>query len=331
MSDPIHDFWAWWNKHSETYAHAFDSHQPLSDELIEVMSERVAAIHEDLAWEFGPGVKSRHHLCLSAAGDPVLRVVTERWLKKGPPASEVWEYYPARQSHGSVGISLRFDGHDIPLDKYQFAIAEDTSRELLDIQAFHPSFAAMKDEHARGQALYVSLDNLLGEDGVEQWLGTIDVVDSAPAAAASSADLRDRMNELASRAKGEGWCIMEGERDGRPFFVTANLAVKRTANLLLEMHLTVTLPVHKPNERGLPTKEELVELDKLEDELFSTLDAHALYLGRMTGNGVRTLHFRVMEGGPAPALVERWAAKHEARHPVIAVHMDPRWEKREWR
>ncbi|MBS2029747.1 MAG: DUF695 domain-containing protein [Deltaproteobacteria bacterium] len=331
MSDAIHDFWTWWKTHNESYAHAFDSHQPLSDELIGEMNERVAAISKNLDWEFGPGSKSRHHLCLSAGGDPVLRVITERWLKKGPPASEVWEYYPARQPHGSAGISLRFDGHDIPLDKYQFEIVEDTNREVLDIQAFHPSFAAMKDENARGQALFISLDNLLGEDGVEQWLGDIKVVDASPANAASSADLRDRMNELASRAKGDRWCSMQGERDGRPSFVTANLAVKRMQHLLLEMHLTVTLPFAKPNEHGLPTKEESTALDALEDELFATLDAHALYLGRMTGNGVRTLHFRVMEGGPAPSLVERWAEKHKDKKRVFEIHMDPRWEKRAWR
>jgi hypothetical protein len=292
----------------------------------------VAAIDAGLDWEFGPGVRSEHHLCLSGKGDPMLRLLAERWVRRGPGADATWEFYASRQASRASGQGLTIAGHDVALDEFAYAVEEDESRETLDLRAHHPVFRSIADERLRRQILFIALDNLLGEDGVERWIGGIDESIEPVSPSVPHSELPARIEQLASRATGERWAILKGQREGRPLFVTTNLALKRIDHLLLDMHLVVDLPLLAPTEEGLTTNEEADALNALEDELVEALGEHALMAGRETCAGHRTIHLRVMEGGPARGLVERWSARHPERRATAQAKMDPRWEAlRAWR
>lgn len=71
-------------------------------------------------------------------------------------------------------------------------------------------------------------------------------------------------------------------------------------------------------------------LDALEDELAGTLGSHGALMGRVTTGGSRTIHLRVMEGGPASSIVHAWASRHPERRVIISATLDPRWELRRW-
>jgi hypothetical protein len=328
----IDDFWRWWATANSEFASAFTAREGLREELVEAMSRRVSAIHESLDWEFGPGVRSEHHLCLSGKGDPLLRLVAERWVKRGPGADATWEFYASRQASRAGGQGLRIGGHDVDLDDFRYAVEEDESRETLDVRAHHPVFRAIADERLRRQILFIALDNLLGEDGVERWIGSIHGSIEPVSPAVAYTELPARIEQLASRATGERWAILKGEREGKPIFVTTNLALKRIDHLLLDMHLVVDLPLLEPTEHGLTTNEEADALNALEDELVASLGEHAVLAGRETCAGHRAIHLRVMEGGPARGLVERWAARHPERAATVDAKMDPRWDAlRAWR
>jgi hypothetical protein len=322
----IDEFWRWWATASGAFAESFSAGASLKQELIEAMSAHVTAIHESLDWEFGPGLRSAHHLCLSGKGDPALRVVAERWKKRAPAPDGTWEYHASRQAWPGEGLELEIGGEKIALKELVFAVEEDESRELLDVRGFHPAYPRIEDQDLRMRILFIALDNLLGEDGVERWLGSVDESLEPLPAGLSHGDLRRRVDELASRATRERWAVLQGQRGGEPVFVTTNLALKRIDHLLLDMHLVVDLPLLAPTETGLTTNEEADVLNALEDELVTSLGEHAVLAGRETTGGHRTVHLRVMEGGPARALVDRWVARHPERSPKVEVQMDPRWD-----
>src|SRR6188474_3457357 len=71
----IDAFWQWWQSAKEPLAAAIANRT--LDSWVEPISEHVRAIDAGLEWELGPGVKSQHHICVSAAGDAVLRVTAE--------------------------------------------------------------------------------------------------------------------------------------------------------------------------------------------------------------------------------------------------------------
>lgn len=330
-SDPearVAAFWAWWTTAGPRIAAALDAgdHRSFVGEL----SARVDAIDPALAWETGPGLAgSRHQLVLSAEGDGALRVLTERWRARAPPPDACWEYYPARQPLPPSGPwSLTLDdagGVAIDYERARIAVTPDPARERLDVRVHHPAFAPL-DEKQRLRATFVMLDNLLGEDGVERWLGRIDLAVAAPPDGRPAGALRAAVDELSRTAKGEAFALLQGRTpSGEPLVVLANLALKRLDHLLMDHHLSVTVPLRSPTAPGLTTSDEADALNGLEDELLATLGKDAVYLGRETGRGERIMHFQVAGHGPAEERTRAWAARRAERRARVALEPDPRW------
>ncbi len=319
----IESFWAFWAENKAGVEHGI-THGGLSQELIDGIGRHVAGIDPSLDWELGPGRSSKHHLCLSGKGDPVLRVVAARWLAKAPPACSTWEYYAARQSHRAGGLRLNIAGNDLSLDDLALGVREDTSRERLDVVVFHPAFAAMPED-LRRQIAFIGLDTTLAEDDVERWIGAVDVTVDAPQDPVLLPALRDRVSSFARSCNGEKWAVLKGEREGKRIVVTTNLAIKRVEHLLFDTHVALEIPLHAPTPDGLTTNEEADVLNALEDQLLGRLGGDAIYLGRETCDGARTLHLHVMESGPAAASIEAFRAS-AGREVRVAVTPDPRWD-----
>lgn len=328
MKDPIDAFWAWWPTVSDRFARCFDStddtRAPPPDELLDALGARVAAIHESLEWEFGPGGNARHHLCLSGCGDPELRLFAERWLRRAPEADETWEFHAARQGSWEDGGSLQIDGRSFPFEDYVVAFERDDTREVLDIEVFHPALAALDDERERRKVVFLSLDAVLGEEGVERWIGTIDVIDEEPEGV-SLGDLVEEVARLADDATGEQWVLGRGEIDGQPIFVSFNAALK--PNPIFDQHVSLVIPLARPTEEGLTQDDEADALNEMEDALLDALGDQAVQLGRETHAGRRVVHFQVMEGGPAAGIVDAWRARYPAYPVEVRAERDLSWSK----
>lgn len=321
----IERFWQWWPTVEGTIAQSFRD-TGLSDELIAEMNTHVKAIDESLDWEFGPGEESEHHLCVSAHGDPELRVIAERWFMAAPNADDTWEFYPSRQAHPTPEtISLQIVGHEVAFSDFQFAIEVDEAREVADISIHHPAFTQIDDENLRGRIAFIGLDNILGEDDVERWLGSIEVSQEPLDDPKSLEEFSAALDDIAENATGDSWAVAKGMVDGKPLFVSFNQAVKRVDNWLLDTELAVTIDLKDPSDQGLPDKEEGDALAKMEDALVEQMDEDAVYVGRETHDGKRTLFFHVMESGPTLDIVDRWSKAHPDRAIRVEVKRDPSW------
>jgi len=168
--DAIAAFWKFWPTISRAVAESVTS-GGMNPQHIEAMADHVHAIDDGLDWELGPGHASKHHLCLSGKGDPVLRMISEQWLRHAPPPDETWEYHPSRQPHARDGLVLEIakvpavpeSGHKVALDEIVCAVTEDESREVLDLRVFHPLFATISEKNLKAQIMFIGLDTLLGE------------------------------------------------------------------------------------------------------------------------------------------------------------------------
>ncbi len=328
-------FWSWWAGAAPRIAAAYDERRGKS--VAAELGARVDAIDPRLAWETGPGLHgARHHLSLSSEGDPELRVLAERWLSRAPAPDATWEYYPARQATpGDPTVSLELGdapGVVISYPDVRVALEDDALRERIHVQFHHPSLARLP-EGARTRAAFLVLDGVLGEDGVERWVGGIEtstepLPDGKPLGALAAA-----VASLARTATGERFATVEGRTEsGEPMIVAANLAVKRVDHLLMEQHLEVILPFREQAARGMPTPEENAAAYALEDELRALLGHDAVWLAHETGEGRRTIHFHVSGQGPAEARARAWAREHADRRISIDARHDPGWEiLRRWR
>ena len=200
---------------SPRLAKAFDEGR--GDSVGDELSRRVHAIHPDLAWETGPGLAgARHHLALSSEGDVTLRVLTERWLARAPAPDAAWEYYPARQPSGrdaKLNLALHdAPGIDIAYADARAALEVDEAREVVHVKLHHPALARLP-EKSRSTAAFLMLDDALGEDGVERWVGHLDLsVEPLPAAQPVAA-LAEAVASLERHSTGERWVIIEARTE----------------------------------------------------------------------------------------------------------------------
>lgn len=179
QDEAIAAFWAWWlDGARERVAAVFDGRgdpSAAADEL----APRVEAVHAGLAFETGAGRTARHVLVVTAAGDPDLRDVADRWLAAAPPADDAFEYDAWRQAvPDPSGLSIDLGSGALRLDEMLAAVEPDGGRT--HVEAYHPRFADLPDE-ARGQITFLLLDAVLGERVVEERVGAVSWTDRRPA------------------------------------------------------------------------------------------------------------------------------------------------------
>lgn len=319
-------FWAFWREQRPAIEAAIPAHR--LEEWVEPIAARASAIHPDLDWEFGPGLRARHYFCLSGKGNPDLRVLTERWRLAGPGDDATFEFHAARPCVGyDPEVLLEFEGTAFPLSGFRVAVEEDEGRERLHLRVHHPAFAQVHDP-VRGYASYVALDTVLGEDEAERWLGGVDLEEALPPGALDLGGLRERVADLRRRATGERFAVLRGTLpSGAPTFATVNRAIKRLDHLLLDTHWQAVIQLADPTDDGLATSEEAEELNQLEDDLLARLGRDAVYIGRETQEGTRVLHLHAAAAGPAGPRLEAWAGLLLAagRQVELRASLDPGW------
>jgi len=328
VTEGIAGFWKWWPAARGRIQGAIEG-GGFDDALVEEIAGRVAQIGADVDWELGPGSKARHAFCLSPKGDPVVRKLTERWLRAAPAPDEIWEYHPARRGNAEMGEArMEIGGVELALGEFVAAFEVDEGREVVNATCFHPAFPRMSED-LRGTATFLMLDGALGEDGVERWLGGIEPAATPPVGARPIAELRAAIQTLAGTATGERFAVMRGQdTEGRPLFVTLNFALKRIDHLACDSHVVIDLGLLRPDENGMPTNEEAEQLNTIEDELAPLL-TDAVYFGRETRAGRRVLHYFAPGDSPGKARLTAWASSHRDRDPRVAWTEDPRWTARD--
>lgn len=291
--------------------------------LPDEISALVHAIDPHLEWELGPGqLGAQHAFTLSAAGNAALRHLTERWLSDAPQPDETWEFHPARQPRRGFGLEL--GGHRFAHEDVQVGFQVDESVERIHLALHHPAFAEL-DDNARTTVAFLTLDGWLGEDGVERWLGHIEVALTPPEGATTLDALGAAVTQLEARATGERWALLQGDVEGAPRVATINRALKAIDHPLKTMRAEVSVSLTQPRPDGFPTSEEADVLDALEDELVGALGERVAFLGRITGSGTRTIVFFAPESSGIPAELEA-ATQRWTYQATIEWTADPRWE-----
>lgn len=315
-------FWRWWPEARARIEQAIASGE--WGDLPTEIAAYVNAIDSHLDWELSTGTDAEHAFTVSPAGNPSLRVLTERWRAAAPEADATWEFRSARHPRGPEG-RLRYGGTEVDLADTRLALSTDDARERIDVRMYHPAFAALGEKRA-GLA-FLLLDWTLGEDGVERWIGSIEVLEAPDEDTRTLAELFREVRDLGDRATREKFAILQGtDPKGRPIFVTLNQALKRIDHLERDHHLEVELDVMAPDMNGLPSREESHALSELENALQAHLGADGVFAGRVTHGGKRYLHFFIADAAAVEARARAWAASQQPRPVTVRNRPDPQWD-----
>lgn len=291
--------------------------------LVDDISAAVHSLHPELAWELGPGRTALHNLTVTPEGNLVLRRLTAQWLASAPPPDQTWEYYASRQATAPKG--LEFGGKRFAPEDFRVGYAYDESRERFDVQLFHPLFKKSA-QNAVGHVLFLTLDECLGEDDVERWIGAIEPAMSQPHNAIGLVDFVRVVGDAHKTATGDRYTIGQGQsRDGRPVFISINTALKQIDHLDHVFHLVVGVGLRQPDVNGLPGSEEGQQLDAAEDRLLEMLGRNGVQIGRVTWGGRREIHLFVNDPSRAVAMFGGWAQQIAPWTATQNLAFDPEW------
>jgi len=296
------DFWAWWSGGRDRVARAIAAGS-LDARLVGEIGNAVRTVHPALAWELAPGTTAQHAFCISPEGNAELRQVALRWLSSAPPADETWEYHASKQARPKL-MGLEIGGWRFDLEEMRAIASWDATRRRIDVRLWHPRFAEAP-ENVRLQVGFIFLDSLLGEDDVERWVGEIQLLE-APTGGRTPDELRA---EIARRktesAPDETWVL--GERSGREgavAIVLADAGLKRIDHPFADHHVTIAVVF---GAERLPTTAETTMMNEQEEDFLRRLGDTAVYAGRVTEPGRRTMHFAAVDPDAMRPAIDGWA------------------------
>ncbi|MCX7619369.1 MAG: DUF695 domain-containing protein [Acidimicrobiales bacterium] len=326
MRPEIEEFWTWWATARPSIETAIADGD--WGDLPEQITSRVHAINPDLSWEFGPGEVARHCLCVTSGGLRGLRTIAERWLRAAPPADTNWEFHAARRPERdrfSTGIAFEVEGAEVEPASARFSVDVDEDRRLVHVEIFHPIFPHVPAP-VRGQITFLVLEWLLGEDGIERWLGAISIAADEPLGALTPDELIEVIDRLGREPEEPTFALLSGmDADGWPLLITVRQPLKRVEYPLFDLHAEVVVCYAEQQDNGLPELGELDRLTRIEDGLLSALGDEAILAAVVSSRGRRTFHLYADAEGPAPALLESWQTVSAVDANVAWSH-DPAWD-----
>ncbi len=191
----VEQFWDWYAKNSIRIFQAIEEGN--FDEVHAEVSDNVAAMWSHLAWVFGPGPEEKggHSFTISGEGILSRQFLADYWKSRAPEL-EGWTFYASRQP-GEIrpGIAIEMDGEKFDFDGLWITPELDEEDQVVHITAWHPSFTSTEDNR-RDTALFIMLDEVLGEHGTDQWIGRITKADTRLDGAFPALELRDYLHDL---------------------------------------------------------------------------------------------------------------------------------------
>ncbi len=195
-------FWDWFGSCADRFYVTIEDKR--CAELQPETSQAVDRWLPGMAWVYGPGAnKTGHSLTLSGEGVLVKQFVAEYWLSQAPKLKG-WTFYASRQASDSFdGIALHLEKDNETFKPIEFWIVPYVNKqsEKIDISVWHPSIQRLP-EKARFMALFLMLDELLGEHGTQNWIGEIKFSEDQLRKAIPIAELRDVISDA---QREHGW------------------------------------------------------------------------------------------------------------------------------
>lgn len=123
------------------------------------------------------------------------------------------------------------------------------------------------------------------------------------------------------------WAVCQGENNGQPMFVRVNNAAKPfSGHPQLSIRFGIAVPLHDPNEHGLPSEAEMEELSEIEEHLFEAVSNQGIVVLIITTSGMREFVVYLRSTKDAEAVFDRVrqiTSTHDIQH---YAQPDPKWE-----
>lgn len=170
----VEEFWKWFASNADRFQDTIEDKR--CADLQPETSEAVDKWLGGMAWVYGAGENGvGHSLTLSGEAFIPRQFVADYWASRAPRL-EGWTFYSSRQpSDGAGGIILHLGEAKEDFKPGEFWVTPrlNEGAEKIALSVWHPSLHRLP-ESTRFMALFLILDELLGEHGTQNWIGEID-------------------------------------------------------------------------------------------------------------------------------------------------------------
>ena len=195
FKERVSEFWAWFATVHERFFAEIEAGR--CGDLQPETSATIGKLFPGFAWVFGPGEDGvGHSLTLSGEGVIHRQLLSQHWLQQAPEFPG-WTFYCSRQPGFIDGRRFIIGDHSFDFEALWISPSIDSDNECVDIHVWHPLFEKIPEQ--RNLAMFLMLDEALGEFGVEMWLGSIKISDKRLADAMPLSELRGFVESIAAQ------------------------------------------------------------------------------------------------------------------------------------
>lgn len=164
----IRNFWSWFTANAENLM-ALYANRDFAAVALEINQE-LDKVEPQLAWEIGPGKNQPNLLTISPEGNSKLRRLADLMIQMAPEMTG-WEFHSSRPARPAPAVvRLPDSGEAFYTSGWDFIPVEQPEDGRVDLVVVDDQLA-QSDRTLALKALSIYLDELLGEDMVETWIG----------------------------------------------------------------------------------------------------------------------------------------------------------------
>lgn len=326
-SAAISAFWSWWQANASKLKITVGT-ADFPQELIDGISTHVAAIHDELNWEFGKGTHAQHSFALSPNGDGALFGTVAAWRAAGPADDELFEFHTSKQRmhEDFLDSSLQLGPTSLCFADLRLSMIVDDQSCRIHTTVHHELFGQLP-EQLLSQLLFIIVDNLFGETAVSNWIGNLEAsADPAPEKLTPKA-ARALMDTAPAAWTGDAkWQILQGQDPETQEQVLLMIDMAARRSLMPEHDYTARIALdYLPGPNGLPTPDDFGAMREWSDGIEGAIGEQHKNVAVETGQGQRVLHFvmtadHAKEKAHIDAAVAAWG---DGAHAEITY--DPSW------
>jgi hypothetical protein len=168
----VEDFWKWFGEVAPRFYAEIEGHR--CPGLAEEVTENVHGRLGFEAWEFsGHPEKKGHCFTLTGDGNIHFQLLAQYWLERAPQI-DGWTFYCAKQASGADNrpVGFEIDGAAFKPKEFWLLPRANEEQEKIDLAVWHPLLHRLPDDQ-KWLALFLILDQALGEYGTAQWIGEV--------------------------------------------------------------------------------------------------------------------------------------------------------------
>lgn len=345
--DPKESFWKWFIKNEYRFKSVSNDTPKASAFLDELLGE-LKPFNPWLKALAGPYDDERFELIITADGDIALFYKVEE-LVQAAPAIKGWLITAHKPAIGIDKMRIDMHGHQFSSDNMSFYPLNDPNYpDEISIVLVHPDYKEEDKSNFQSGGM-IFLENALGE------LNTVTKIDKYEVRATPAPGdgveliplikLEDYLNwrekefveKYANRdaiLPAESWGVLEAkDKQGKPMFSTLNAGFKDWEYRSAYPWFVQIDVDYKGNDRGLPDKTQMQEMQHIEDAIVQKLSeiVPVLFLGHHTHDNRRSIYFHTHDYATVSKVIHHYFEIAQYEYEIaFFIKKDKYWQNMGW-